>query len=472
MTVKDVGMMALNYLGSLTGWWGNFYQKAALEKRSPEEQAKHASDYRLSLGLGDAALPNAGGIEAYIGARLRNIDNFSKITAPNGKSIADALSAGADPAAADGVKEAISNALTLTQKTQKATADFKANLDRVTTAIKAPDAKFHPEDLVSYLQELKGTAHKAIAEQHAKEQADLKALFQDRAADGFVNKLKASLGVDDSQIQTIEREMLSTLESAQTKELEEFDKSMDEPITNMHTAAQKERDRVTFLATIYNNNEAMKKKIDELYLANLKKEGAHAEISLGQEGKNFRARFKGIDIKDLPLITTVTGKEIKQSPPGSFYIDLPHRWLFANYYHSSNAKLEADMMTLAAAIRASGHSKITMTVDHKDPDHALELGRKAYEACLETGFEGKNITIKVNGKQMKPDELFQDCPSRLHEINVKAAANAKSRDEADRQSHNEVTYERFKSTLEAGRLNDATAQEPTPDIHQSSTPTA
>jgi hypothetical protein len=459
---QDVGealvgaaLTGVNYIGSLTGWWGDFHQNSTLSKLSPEENARRVSEYRTSLGfdLNATTLPSKELFNAYAEARTPSVNSFSKVTGPDGKPIADKLKEPNEGGAAAGT--AIATALKLSNKTETARTKFKKDMERVEEAIKNPQSEFHPGHMVSYMHELKSDAHAVISAQHAEEKKNLIELFNDEA---FLANLTRALETTPDQNNKIKQDILSSLEQSQKKELEDFDKGMKEPLNKMHNAAQIENSRVAYLAQMYEHNAQMKKEIDKLYKQNQHKD-AGAELVIGQE-KGF-ALFKNMKLTDLPFLETVTGRKMHKQPAAdgtvSFRMQLPYRFLSPGYYHGSSNRLKADLLSMAGAIRATGSETIIMSVQEKNQDKALELGRKSYEACLEAGFDPKKITINVNGQAKKADELFAEYPSRLNAARQKAGDNAKLTEDAAQRT-GAIGYQRFKKDLTEGRLADAKAK--------------
>ena len=163
-SATDMGCLALNYLGA------KITQDEALEKKfSPAEEARLLKWYSLSTDMGDIDLPTAEGFSSYMASRFRNIDNFSSIIVPGGKSIVDKLSASTDQPAASDVKNNIETALALTISSNEAITQFKQDLVKLEKAIKDPDAEYASEHLIRYLNELKQTAISIITTQHAQE---------------------------------------------------------------------------------------------------------------------------------------------------------------------------------------------------------------------------------------------------------------------------------------------------------------
>lgn len=428
--VKGNLLTALNFLGSLTGYWGNFYDSEASKGLKPEERARLLEDYRASIGL-DSGLPGGEGFDKYTGARLQSASQFSTVKAPDNTSIGDKLKATSPAAIA--VNEAINKALALKNETVEARKAFSEDMADVNEYI--AKATYHPQNLIDHLYGLKNAARQAIDAQQKQERKDLEELFKHTSPQGFVENLKTSLGCDnDDQVKKIKKDMLQALTTSQEKELKEFDKDMGEPITKLAAAAQKEMARVAFLAKLYSDeaNVAFRNEINQKALANRGAGPGEGEIELSDVPT--QALFKGISVSDLTTIQSRTGLPLKPNGDGTFSMQLPNRILHPLYYRSSQHNLHEDMLALPQAMRACGKESITMSVNHKNKEYAMELAREAYSACRESGFDEKKITIKVNGEKITLDKLFAECPSTKNAIELKAKKIATDLADADKKS--------------------------------------
>jgi len=419
------------------------YGKSDLENFSNGIQ-KYMDSMQLSTGL-----PAAEGFNNYVGARISTSEQFSGVKAPDGKPISEKLGANTDQAR--DAKAAIDEALLLSPSTSRALVNFNADIAAVTALIQDKDANYNPADVVSFLQGVKGKAVASITKQHETEKKALLALFDPAVNLGFINNLKASLGGEptDDQIKQVKSTMVGELEKSQTKELAAFTKNLDEPIKKMHTEAQKERDRITFLANLYENNKKMRAVIDQLAEDNKQKDGSEVVVALN--GNEMSAKFKGINVKDLKTMETVTGRSINMSADGTFTMKLPNRFFSSSYYRGGLNLLKADMRSIAQGVKASGYEYITMSVTHKDKDHALVLAREAYEACRATGFDASKITIEVNGKKMTPQEIFAENPSALQAANAQGDLYATKSAKKSEPVPKEMPTAEFRELIKARR---------------------
>jgi hypothetical protein len=284
-----------------------------------------------------------------------------------------------------------------------------------------PNSKFKPSEFLDYLHILKSDTVQAIKDQQHAEITAIKALFDEGEN---LDKMKIALGnggdiATPAQVESVKKEMLKALEESQKKELEKFEKSTTDTLIKTHKISRDEFVRVSTLARFYNNKhnkEMMDKLIEDLRKANMKPSDANVEA----EFSNGLLNFKGISVQDLPLIKTLTGQDIHQTKPGTFTMKLPNRILSPLYYSNWKTSLKEDMSDIVQAVRACGYSKINLTINHKDAEHALKMAKAAYAASREQGFEADKINIVVNGEKKTAEEIFKDTPSELQAIESKA----------------------------------------------------
>lgn len=459
--VKDTGLGLINVVGAVTGKWDSIYQSTTLDKLSPEDNARRITAYRTSLGFDAANLPGEGVFDQYVGAHSHSADDFAKVAVAGGTFAEKLKAAGAN---AIPLQTSIANALALTPETIKAQNEYKTRMGWVDKAIKDTNSEFYAGNMVSFLHKSVSNAKKAISTQHAAEKTALEALFKTPT---FDNDLNTALGgaLSTAELSNVKKDMLASLQESQKNDLTEFNKGTDKPLTQMHTAAKLERNRVNELARLSEQSENMKKEIERAYQQNRQK--GTANLTIGQQKNGRAASLKGVKITDLRFIESITGLIITPSKTGtdkngkdtySFSMQLPHRYLRADYYLSSHNKIKADMLSMVGAVKAAGYSAVTLRLDHPDSEHAMKLARAAYEAAIELGFDTKDITLIVNGEKTSADKAFGNSSGDLKAAHEKAAANTRAEKAADDVLNNDVDEDRFKKFLQEGRLGEATAQ--------------
>ena len=450
--LDKAGHLANNYipLGKV-GFLKRFQSTASHRLFSPPEMERMYQEYIASIDLADG-LKCTDAFETYTTSRVTDLDGLSKIKTgdeksdgvktPDGKSMAEKLKIDPpkkDPTEAEkkreedvkAVKEAVkkvfSEALELDEATLQAREDYEQTIKAMNAVIAQRPPKFNIGGIASYLQEVRKTTTNAIEKQHQKEIAEITKLF-DEPSDSLDN-IKSTMGLDSAEeIKKFKDDTLGVIKKNHKEELSKLDDTLSAEITNLHNCAQSNRDRISYLAIMYENNAFMKKEIDRLARENQEKnpgiENENPVIALGSSKNGIPiALLQGIKVTDMPIIESITGRKIHyDKDSNTFSMELPNVGLF--YYNSFNQSVDDDLRSLAQAIRACGYQKITMTVDYADEKYAMEIGRKQFEACARTGFDPnpdpndkdkkvKNITIMVNGKEVSAKDLFKDEPKRL-----------------------------------------------------------
>lgn len=430
--VKDALYTIRNFMATLDGrnsiWFrgkGNLLSEDGLADLSPDDREKLLTDYRGKLGLDN--LPGENAFENYKTSRLRTVAEFSDVKVA-GQPISQLLSA--TTAEAQAASKGVTDAFALTTNTDKASIDFKNELADLKKLIDSTKKHYPAGNLIDHLYGVRDEAIKRIKEQQQAEITALKAKFQDPQ---FQGNMKRCCNCDDTQLKQIEKEMLSTLEKKHAEQLTQFEKDINEPIEKLHAAQKMEDDRVVFLARLYDNkqNTAFRDEINRLHQEHLKAQAQGVSVAFEQDSN--RAIFEGIKVTDVSTIESCTGLKVVVGKDGTFSMALPNRLMSPLYYHSSQNYPEADIISIPEALRACGYEKVTMTINHKNQEHAMELGRAAYAACLKSGFADDKTTIKVNGKDKTAAELFNDCPSRLDAIKARVNSNKAAATERAKQ---------------------------------------
>lgn len=265
-------------------------------------------------------------------------------------------------------------------------------------------------------------------------------------------KCVETLLIDEDAKKKLKEEMTTAHNNA----AETFEDALTSDLKKLHEAAQHERDRIVHIARLYQYGPASTKRAIEL----LTKSGAPGATVIAT-GDKSAPQFASIDLDKLRLnpdnrydprfgFRTMTGVSIVATAKNSderyntFHMQLPRRhpsllsfrddplggatsWLTTGdfmYYHSLEDNVKSDMMELAERVKAGGFKAITMDITHDDPKHARFLAQKAYAACLETGFDPKNVTININGVKQSLSDIAkkgdEEARKGLHPGGTKA----------------------------------------------------
>lgn len=366
----------------------------------PKELAARYHEYRASVDLA-GGLKNTDGFKQYVAERKEHLTDFPDLKLP------DKLS--------KDFKTAFTNAMVLNDNTKKAQENIGKTFDSLNNLINADPPDINLNSVASVLQTLRKNAEIAINIQHQQEIKNVKELFVTPA---FRDELNNDLKLDAHQITLLEKDMLAALEKTQQEEKNKLDTNFQNEVKRLLAHHQAERSRIAFLAIMYKNNSATRAAIDALR----KKLNPQKNTSLSDGDMSGLATFKGIKVGDIGSFETLNGT-IVHNNNGAFSIELPK--FLANYTSTMS-----DFTTLAEAVKACGNTSISVTIDYQhDKDHAMELGRRAYEAAVLADFNPaetpdennkdkkiKFITIKVNGEEKSAKELFGDPSTRLDKI--------------------------------------------------------
>ncbi|GGI79173.1 hypothetical protein [Legionella impletisoli] len=319
------------------------------------------------------------------------------------------------------LQQAISEALVLDENFKKAQEEYEKQIEALNRHIADPKSPFNAYELEHAVQRLKNETKKSLNQQ---QQAELKSFGKIFEKEENKQRLATVLGIQDDDPKRGEK--LDQAIEALKKELKDSQadnkQRVTEPLEKSHAEMLKqleyENERVFALAGLYNKSKAVKQYIDNLHAQNRNSVAPDANAYLTITEK--AVLFKGIKIEDLPVLETQTGRTIQKQGNGEFSMKLP-RPIFSPAYHRGwNKKMKEDLQSLALMVKASGYDKITMDISHTDPERCAKLAMEAYEACRKTGFDSKNITIKVNGVEKKVDELFKGRADRYKAIEARA----------------------------------------------------
>ena len=215
-------------------------------------------------------------------------------------------------------------------------------------------------------------------------------------------------------------DMLAKLNESHSKQLEELNEKFAADKIKLQDAANQENNRIFFLAHVLKQNPDLKDVFQDLSKKAAAKRaptpaGPHAITIATIDTGPATITFAGIDPKVLLRDHGIKafGADIKyDAKKEECSMTLP--WF--NRGFGLEDKNKHRIVMLVKAIKAtSGGDKITLWVEHKDPEYAMYLARKMYEACREEGYkegykkkkgskEGSEekeydyITIVCNGK--------------------------------------------------------------------------
>ncbi|CEG57378.1 hypothetical protein [Legionella fallonii] len=409
-----------------------------LKMFTPEEKLKLNAEYRNALGLGDKATFSDAAFDAFNKGSFRDLNQFEKTKCPDGKTILEKLGAsnlGPDSDHKENVayvRSSMKAILEPTPEFTQAQQDYKDSIAVFQDLKKKVPKEIRAEALIGLMTEIKDEAITAIEAQHKKEKDQLEELFKDD--ENLKEALTQTLGLSgDADLKVVKDNLMKDLEESHKTQLDEFKKSTTESVTALHKAAAAQNNHLIFIANLHKNNKEMRDEINRIAAqnrANLPPDPT--TVTIGINPKHMT--LSGVTVDQLPMIKSLTGKEIKQSKPGTFEIEFSWSISPSEFLYNQDPRQNhlTDMTLMAEAVRASGYDTVTFDVNI-DPDSvAMERARQAYEGAINAGFprqankkpdkddEPDHIVIMVNGKEMRADELFKGHESRLQEIHKKS----------------------------------------------------
>ncbi|HAT8179436.1 TPA: hypothetical protein JA361_08175 [Legionella pneumophila] len=394
------------------------------KKYTSEEFKRLEKEYRDHIGLPENSTFSSDAFDKLVNSRVTDFRAFPKTSLPGGLLFHDKLK-DATTGEADNIREALSKSvLTPTEQFKTAQKNFTDSTSTFKELIKLIPSKFRAQDLVSTMKELTDDARKAILEQQAHEIQMLKEKLdvQKEGQDGnYVSDFKKALGLkDNDEVKKVTEGLIKELEDTHKKQLDEFDKSTGESLNQLHKASASESTEYLFIANLYENNKEMRQTLEQLIAKERERKGLPPETTTVQTTITpEKISLNGIKLKDVPVIKSITGRELHQQPDGSFTINMPMINPF--YYQDPRQNVKTDLMLLAQAIKASGYDAIEMNCNFPYSEKvAMERGRQAFAACIESGYPVDKITINVNGKPMKAEELFKEDQNTYQDIMSRA----------------------------------------------------
>ncbi|HAU2240239.1 TPA: hypothetical protein JBK70_05610 [Legionella pneumophila] len=399
------------------------------KKYTSEEFKRLEREYRDHIGLPESSSFSSDAFDKLVSSRVDDFRAFPKTSLPGGLLFHDKLK-DANTTEGDNIRDVLSKTvLAPTEKFKTAQKNFTESTSTFKELTKLIPSKFRAQDLVGTMKELTDDARKAILEQQAHEIQMLKEKLdpqKEGQSGNYVSDFKKALGLkDNDEVKKVTEGLVKELEESHKKQLSEFDKSTSESLTQLHKASASESTEYLFLANLYENNKEMRQTLEKLYAKERERKGLPPESTTAHVGISAqKIDLSGIKLKDIPVIKSITGREIHQQPDGSFTINMPMINPF--YYQDPRQNVKTDLMLLAQAIKASGYDSIEMNCNFPNSEKvAMERGRQAFAACIESGFPVDKITINVNGKPMKAEELFKEDQKTYQDIMSRASKVSK-----------------------------------------------
>ncbi len=386
--------------------FGNYaYHSKALQKLSPENRDLFLTTYQESLGLTQSN--TEAHATRYIKARTDSIASLPGVAF---------------------------------DKNPERLKKLKSLLNSVDHAVQNIGARYHPDNLTSYLGEQRQKAIDFIDQQHQED----------------IDKIKSTYAADPTQ----QKNALGTLEAAHQAQRKALEDGITKDVNALHKAVEKEHLRVSTFAVLRHENEHMRKVFDKAYLEG---GGNNTGIAMGGEG----GIFKDLDFDTLAgyvgnNFKTLTGRNLNVQQTGAdpkktykFTLDLPNISKFhasiedlkrldfsfssRGYYSDSSNRAMLDMLVIANLLKLSGEENPYADISGytKNPEMAMKLAQDAFEALRMVGYPEDKIKIIINGKAYTANEkennfnaLFKNNPGRRQEIEQHVSMHQKKADPA------------------------------------------
>jgi hypothetical protein len=308
---------------------------------------------------------------------------------------------------ADDVKAQIKAALAKQDVIKKAADNFNDKLQAWKEILAKNPSKVPLEmarATVDYLASKKAKLLGKMEDQFQGDKSAIEGLFKDNR---FTTEL-TNLGLTPPD--KVKDGMIADLTKFKDAEIKKFAKLMDENINEIEKSIGNKLDRYALLHNRLKNEEGflrkgesklfsfldskqyITKKIRELAVKNKKKQ----PTSVGNQESD---EFDGFELENLDgKIHSVVGRKITFNKDAAGKITQCNIEL-DSFFRINSWGTRRNLESLAQTMKASGAESIIMNINYTaDPKHADELGRKAYEACLQAGYPQDKITIRVNGK--------------------------------------------------------------------------
>jgi hypothetical protein len=388
-------------------------RRQTYQKYSPSDLKKIAQKYLYDIGLGDDVSFGSKSFDNHVTERAKNFKELHKAKTPNDDLVFKKLSAPAsNPAeqtAKDQVIQVINDALKTSEEFSKAQAKYSESATLFKELVQKTSQDHNVQDVIGVMEDLVEEGKRAIKQQQTQEIQSLKNQFSQA---GFDDTLKKALNISTEQLEETKKSILDDLAETHQKQIDAFNKSTQESVRALHSAAAKQRQAFLFIASLHNNDVVMRREIEKYASESREAHGdTGMEILLGEN----RADVKSVNLDQLQFIQLLGGGKIereKDEATGKFVEPITYKLemgsKFFNPRYLGNDRHKRDMLVMAQAVRASGCTGITMTLNFSNQSTADQRARQAYDACIKAGFPPEKIKLVVNGKLMGHQAIEKD----------------------------------------------------------------
>jgi hypothetical protein len=447
--------MSLNFMEKI------FAKKALHNKITPEVLAENTATVRKHAGFSKDTTFSYEAFNTLDKERISDYRGFSKTKGPGDIALSEKLGANNDDA--NNVRESIIRALKREQAYLDAQTEFTVSGKTFQGLVKKVGFEFSAQALIDTFSELKDTALSKITDQQQHEKDMLKAEFEKAS---FKSSLIRALNIPEASaaadIELVKNNMLKDLDASHEQQQANFKKTTDESLNNLKKINLEKVNELNLMMQLAGADERNLKIFEEKSkeLGRVDPPVA-AGITPTVTITEKLAKIQNVSLKDIDKLYSLTGQEIKQGPPGVFSVDFSTINPF--YYRDPRQKPLADMMLIARLIKDSKYAGITMDIDgFSDPEVQNERAQQAFEACMRCGFKPENTTIRINGKETKPQEFCGSTYSTLVGISNSIVEKEKALQHPKAGNENTAAVKRAMTALKDAKEDKQEPDEPQP----------
>ena len=417
----------------------------------PEQLAETLQKYKLGLKLPEE-VNGATAAEDYEKSRKPDFYQSIKI---DGKTVEEKFNASAKPDEITAIKNELKNALALTPDTVAAIATFKQNMTNLDQLCKNKPNGVSPFYVTDKIAAYKATFLTAMEKQQQQDVTRLGEVFRNKK-----EEIKAAFGVNtDPEVDAIKTQFIDALKKEQgdrnnpkeNTQMKAFLMPVNTEQNKLFKSIEKDLARLNEKRTLLNYVDptnsslvnkfkrsalfsakefqilhpstwtltpfdaqapgAMQEEMKNIIEENRKKEAENAQIPAqirsGQlpEDDDRGHQLKDLEVNKLQNMQTTTGRKITKIADNHYQIQIPPLSAWDWWSPHNIADVTKDIQSLAERVKAEGHESIKFTLEHPDEDKAKELAGIALSEAMKAGFDESKITLVVNGKTLKGDEL-------------------------------------------------------------------
>lgn len=216
----------------------------------------------------------------------------------------------------------------------------------------------------------------------------------------------------------------SELEAEQKKARDNLEKKLNESVNNLHVAAQRERDLIGWLLA---TEVALKRIKQHAFFSTTpsdytvmmtgdvhdKVQKLQQTLQKAQQDSTMTSENVQNEIAQAGGLRAPSGLDIIVSKNGktqqlTFSVKFPPLFMQRSFYTDPKHHSQATLLFQAALVRYTGAETILTNINHTNQKMATQLAREAFVAAQKVGYQPDEITIQINGKPIKREDLFEE----------------------------------------------------------------